>query len=548
MATGRDAATAARDERREQLPSRKRLGAWYTPDEIALPLVRWALAGRTGPVLDPSFGGCSFLRAALIELAHLEAPQPGRQVVGVDVDHEGTAADAAALLAAGVPPAHLVYEDFLMVRRLPLGRFRAVVGNPPYVRHHWHELAWQRAAHARLDELALPLPRRASAWAYFVAHAATFVAPGGRLALVLPGAVLNAAYAAPVLHFVSERFRRVTLVRLMQRLFTADEESVVMLAEGLGEAGEPTVTYREVGDLDELAFDRSDRTVTVLRAAGYRFKQAALPEATAELFDRIVADPRITTLGAIARVRLGVVTGANEFFVRPADRVPRQPGVSARTVISRSRWLQSARWTEGDVRRRDREGERTRLLYVSSTTTLREPLRDEINAAVAKGFATRSHTGRRDPWYALTDRVTPDAFLPYMGAWPRGLAQNRARSLCTNAVHRVHWRDLGKEAAHGVVLGSWSTLFAFAAELFGRHYGGGILKLELADAQRLPVLTQPVDDASLASLDRQLRKHGPEGGRRHADHLLLKETLELTQAEIDRLRAGSRLLHHRRTR
>jgi hypothetical protein len=364
---------------------------------------------------------------------------------------------------------------------------------------------------------------------------------------VLPGAVLNAAYATSVLDFVAERFRRLTLVRLTRRLFEADEESVVMLADGRGEPSERTVAYHEVDNVDDL-LDPGDRKVTVLRAAGYRFKQAALPEATAELFDRILADSRVTTLGAVARVRLGIVTGANEFFVRPVDRLPRQAGVRTRTVIPRSRWLQAARWTESDLRRLERQGEPTRLLYVSSAATPREPLRQEIDAAVAKGFASRSHTGRRDPWYALTDRATPDAFLPYMGAHPRGLALNQARSLCTNAVHRVNWRDSMEAPVHSVVLASWSTLFSFAAELFGRHYGGGILKLELADAQRLPILTQSLDEATVLSVDRLLREHGLEAGRRYADQLLLKEVLELSDGEVDLLRASSRQLRERRAR
>ena len=41
---------------------RRLFGVYYTPDNLASVLVRWALADKPGPVLDPSYGGCAFLR------------------------------------------------------------------------------------------------------------------------------------------------------------------------------------------------------------------------------------------------------------------------------------------------------------------------------------------------------------------------------------------------------------------------------------------------------------------------------------------------------
>jgi hypothetical protein len=51
----------------------KRLGAFYTPPEMARVLVDWAVRDATDRVLDPSFGGLVFLEAAAARLAALGA-------------------------------------------------------------------------------------------------------------------------------------------------------------------------------------------------------------------------------------------------------------------------------------------------------------------------------------------------------------------------------------------------------------------------------------------------------------------------------------------
>ena len=65
---------------------RRRLGVYYTPDDLATVLVKWALANGAGPVLDPSYGGCAFLEAAVRTLSESGHARPGTRVYGVDID------------------------------------------------------------------------------------------------------------------------------------------------------------------------------------------------------------------------------------------------------------------------------------------------------------------------------------------------------------------------------------------------------------------------------------------------------------------------------
>ena len=110
----------------------KQRGAYYTGSDVAAFLVRWAVRAPTDSVLDPSFGGGVFLRAACRRLQDIGAGNVDR-VYGVELDPQ-THAETMASLRDGVPACKpsLTCASFF---DLPpdWGSFDAVVGNPPFI-------------------------------------------------------------------------------------------------------------------------------------------------------------------------------------------------------------------------------------------------------------------------------------------------------------------------------------------------------------------------------------------------------------------------------
>jgi arginase len=182
-----------------------------------------------------------------------------------------------------------------------------------------------------------------------------------------------------------------------------------------------------------------------------------------------------------------------------------------------------------------------------TTQRRRGRLAVEIASEEQAGITLRSHCGRREKWWVLDDWRPPHAFLPYMGARPRGLVLNYSRTTCTNAIHRVYFES---EVDREVVCAStWSSLFDVVAELRGRHYGGGVLKLEPTVAQGLPVIGN-VDNSPL-ELD-VVREHFLAGrrdeARRELDTIFLGGVLGVSQDEICALRDAASTLRARRVR
>lgn len=525
--------------------SKRSLGSYYSPEPYARVLVKWALNGSAGRVLDPSFGGCAFLRVALEELGALGAPSPADLIYGADIDL-GTAVWAAHLNSQGVPAANLRAMDFLETRAdREFPRVEAVVGNPPYIRHHWITESSRKVANDAAGAAGVRLGGRSSLWAYFTVHAAQFVAPGGRFAFLLPGSALAADYSSEVLTFLGTKFGDVRLIRVGERVFAdAQEETVVLLADRAGEASNE-ITVVDVDDFEALrdllaSYPKPGTSTRHLSGASpLGLKSAALEEDCVELFQRIADSALTCELGSVADLRIGTVTGANSFFVLNEDEFAAlEMAGSSTPVVARSAWLTKPVFTPDDLQHLRDANKSTRLLTADPYATPSVTLTASIRRAEADRIHDRHHL-QRTPWWSLRARV-PDAFLPYMGGAYRGITRNLAGASSTNAVHQLDWRGpMNVAVTAAITASSWSTITSLSAELFGRHYGGGVLKLEIAAARKLIVLSPLVVADSPTSTETR------ETANSQADRMFT-EILNLSRSDLELLEAGVAALRDRR--
>lgn len=542
---------------------RQELGAFYTPHALAASLVEWAVRADTTRVFDPSFGDGRFLSAAAARLRAVGVRAPHRRLFGVELDSEA-ASRPSALTGISVPSGHLLEGDFFSTDLSSWDgrRFDAIVGNPPYVRHHLLGQKSKRLAQAHARRVGITLSERADCWAYFCAALLDYLEPEGRLAILLPGAVLHADYALPLLHALSEARGRARLIRIQQRLFDdVVERTVVLLIDG--RRRQPGVDYREVEDLPELQRVLGEAPGS---RRGWRRGASVAPEPTGSpntrlrtrlrwfvsqevesVWASITALPEVRCLGDVAQIRIGVVTGANRFFVVTAARARELRGrgqhVRIIPIVSRGGWLQSLRWTAQDQAARAEQA--SHLLVIAPGARLTPALVAHIAEGERTALHERGHCAARDVWYCLEDERAPDLFLPYMGAAPPRLVMNQAGATCTNAVHRLALTG-DQVGAAALAAASWTSLYRLSAELFGRSYGAGVLKLELGEAAQLRVAVVPGAARHAVAIEGALREGGAEHARRVADRLLLEECLGISSVQVKLLREAADQLKLRR--
>lgn len=474
----------------------KARGAFFTPEPIADYLAAWAIRSAADRVLEPSCGEARFLLSAAARLRALGAR--GRwceRLHGVEI-HGASAAEAARRLRQAGAGGSIATGDFFVTDAD--GPFDVILGNPPFVRYQ----DFTGAARARGMEAALAqgvrLSGLASSWAAFVVRAAEHLAPGGRLALVLPAELMSVGYAAEVRRFLLRRFGRLRLVCFEERVFPGVlEEVVLLLAEGSG--GAPGFELRQTRNAGTLAAD--DRGWTAYAAAeGDKWTPALLATdafAAYEALAAAICEP----LAAWGRTYLGSVTGANGFFALTAAEAA---GLPARelTPISPpgSRHLRGLSFTRADWQAAVAQGAKAQLFRPG--TRLSAVARRRIEAGETAGIARAYKCRVRAPWWRVPLVEVPDLFLTYMNHDRPRLLANRAGVHVLNSLYGVRLAAERRETGMALLpLASLNSITLLGAEIVGRSYGGGLLKLEPREADRLPVPSQATLAAAAPRLE-----------------------------------------------
>jgi adenine-specific DNA-methyltransferase len=535
----------------------KELGAFYTPPAIAAALIEWAVRSSEDRVLDPSFGGLVFFSAAHRRLQELGSDPSAipSQLFGAELDedaHSAVRADASM----GLLSDHLLNRDFFDVDPSDLPPFDAVVGNPPYIRYQGFNGSAARAR--KLAAAAdVKLTRLASSWAPFVIHGTSFLKPGGRLAQVLPGELLHAQYAGEVLEFLRRSFGQVSIAVFEQRVFPgALEEVVLLFAEDRGATGPADVQLIPCDSVDEVqARVASAPSCPEIKTKGHfgRSKLLAqlLPRDTRMLYEHLSANSDVQPLGAVASVDIGIVTGANQFFVLRQDEVKGLHRDLLRRAVCKAAQVQGSMFSLDDHRSLVESGDRV-LMFVADAMTSKPKLRTAhayLQEGEEAGLHERYKCRIREPWWALPlpKQGPPELLLTYCSNVHPRLAFNEVGALNTNTLHGV--RPFDPDQAAVLAVGFMNSLTLLSAELVGRSYGGGVLKLEPTEAEALllPLMPGELSDL-LPAVDKAIRARRLQDALDLVDEVVLKGGLGLDSDAIDRLRQGRAQLSERRRR
>jgi adenine-specific DNA-methyltransferase len=548
------------------LEQRKGRGAFFTPELIARWLAGWAIKDKPGAkVLDPTCGEAVFLLSAADYFRSLGVEGDLRsQLFGVDL-HRDSLDNASQMLASDHRAcATLIEADFTSLESpaqlghsLPM--MDAVIGNPPFVRYQEHRGdARKRAAAAALAQ-GVRLSGLASSWAALLVHAAAFLKEDGRLAMVLPAELLTVQYAEPIRRWLRKRFATVRMVFFDHLQFADAEEQVVLLAaEGSG--GCDSFTLFEVESAEDLPNLHALDALSVIPADEGKWTNLLMSQSHRQLFQQTSIE-RFSTLSTYGKPELGTVTGANSFFtLSEATRQEFQIPERFLQPISPpgTKHLKSSTFTRGDWEELRCNGERVWLLHPKR-------LRDGKPPAAVRAYLRLGEELKVDDAYKCTVRQDwwrppavspPDLFFTYMShRFPR-IITNSADVGFLNSMHgiRLH-KTVSRQMKDALPLLAFNSLTLLGAEIFGRAYGGGILKMEPREAASLPV---PSPDAAeeawkevarqRTSLDQLLVRGKWEDVVDIVDVALLRNVLGVDSGDIDALRASGESLRRRRTR
>jgi adenine-specific DNA methylase len=525
---------------------RRDLGIYYTPPETAKILARWVIRHPDETVLEPSFGGCAMLSAAVSVFRGLGNSNPSNQLFGFDIDAK--AFEHLAQMGISNDALHFKMQDFLRSQSVDL-RVDAVLANPPFVSYH-RQSSEQRAFTNELREKYFSgLPKLASLWVYFILHATSYLKDRGRMAFVLPNAIGSADYAKPLLHHLSKHFKKIEMIHVAQRIFIqegADERiSLLLLEDYSAEAGKPSdVVVRNIVSLEGVDLRQGSGVGNMGFAEELRRKGVS---GLAGIIDDAVIE-----LGSVASVQIGEVVGDIKYFVRPLAewRLLKIGGNYLFPLLTRSAQV-GGLYTKNIS---NEGGDEVPYILVPPEKRLPKSIETYLAEYPKQARLDNRTFEKRDVWYRCSYQCDADAFIGSMSHdYPR-IIENDARISCSNAFYKIKIQNQSSFSSWLSIL-SLTTPLRLSAELLGRVRGSGGVKLEPSDVRRLllprtlPALTRNELDGWKRRLDRLVRDGELESATQLADSLVYIQRGLISAKKMNELRrVRLELTNHRLNR
>ena len=464
-------------------------GQFWTPAWVAEAMVAYVLAQGASCLFDPAVGAGAFFKAAKAW------SQENRRPISLS----GMEIDAGALNEAaenGLNEADLSavrIRDFVLSP--PHVAFPAIVGNPPYIRHHRLSPETKAALKTFAKRLlGVSLDGRAGLHVFFLLRALQRLERGGRLAFIMPADTCEGVFAETLWAWIVRNYRLDAVVTFAPEAtpFPGVDTNAVILM------------IRHEPPLEQFVWARC---LTASQDGLRRWVHSGFeaPGNDLQVCKRTVREGLLTglsryvqseshtglTLGNFASVQRGIATGANEFFFMTSEQA-RERGIPPellKRAVGRTRDVEGEEIAEGRLQALEAVGRPTYLLSLGKIeiAELAPSVQHYLQTGVEKGLPVRPLIAQRRPWYKMETRTAPPFLFAYLGRRQARFINNKAGILPLTGFLCVypHQTDAASLEKLWNILRHPETVQNLAR--VGKSYGSGAIKVEPRSLERLPL-------------------------------------------------------------
>ena len=236
----------------------------------------------------------------------------------------------------------------------------------------------------------------------------------------------------------------------------------------------------------------------------------------------------------LATVDVGIVTGANKFFLID-DATVEKHGLQefVHPMFGRSEHCKGVIYDDTQHQSNKNSGKPTNFLLLEKNIELySNNVRDYIAQGENEELHTRYKCRIRKPWYKV-----PSVYSTNVGMLKRchdapRLISNNIGAYTTDTAYRI--KTVGKVDPESLVYCFMNPITAISAELNGRYYGGGVLELVPSEIEKLLIPMPDGIKVELDLLDEEIRNLPMEEVLRRNGYRVLNH-IGLDNDSVDRL-------------
>jgi adenine-specific DNA-methyltransferase len=477
---------------------KKRIGAFYTPNDMCHIISKWAIESSKDFVLEPSFGHCGFLRAVHEQLMRVGAIDPFKQIFGADIDL-GAFEHLFDLFPSSKIGGNFVLEDFISFDSAEKWKlqFDVSIGNPPYLSYQSIPKE-KRLLYLKICKAdGIDLDKRSNIWAYFLIHAISLLKVGGRLAWILPCSILQANYSARIRDYISNTFAKSVYIRMNQKLFISEgtnEQVVVLLAEQKGnflhQNDSVFSSATSVSNLEKIIIDWS-LGKQVGRTNNAQESYFHLSKTEKQAYHSLAVVQECKRFGDIIDTNIGIVTGNSTYFVLTKKQVNSNNLNSSvlSPILAKVKTIRGINYTKSDHEENLSQGARSLLFHADKDADKDVYVKTYLEKYPKNDLMKNSTFKKRESWCAPNDFRIPDVFISVLNSYGPRVIENKAKINCTNSIYRGYYRtNYSPYIRMQIAISMLSSFSQLSAELVGRRYGGGGLKHEPSDIENISIL------------------------------------------------------------
>lgn len=530
---------------------KKLKGSYYTPDWLAGFVARWIKYYSVCSVLEPSCGDGVFFDAVIRESSVKKL-----ELLGFDID--SCALDTCRRKSfVSNATLSLHHQDFLAwaidnIQSKSPQKFDAVVGNPPFVRYQYLEKEQQANAQKIFDLLEMKFTKHTNLWIPFVVSSIEFLVPGGVIGMVIPSEILHVLYAQGLRKYLLSSCSKILLIDPEDLWFDNTlQGAMLLMAQKKGDPGEES----HVGIIRTRGVDFANgNPYELFEHAEYipghllpeKWTYALLSKEEFAAYKRVCTSDAMFAFRELANVDVGIVTGANKFFL-VSDAVVQRYSLSAKAhpMFGRSEHCPGIIYDYNQHNENREKGYPSNFLYFDSEQD-GDVYGEYLAIGISQNIPSRYKCRIRSPWYKVPSVFsTPVSMLKRSNGMPR-LILNRMNAYTTDTAYRIT-PDVDVDAATLVVC-FLNSVTALSAELEGRFYGGGVLELVPSEIERLTVPYMEGVGQNIDELNKDVRQMEGRTLLEKQDELLFSNISDIDMADIAILRKALFRLQLRRQR